>query len=248
MTKLSGIHRFAGAVVVLLAAASAARADCLDPYRPAVESVGGVTRLNHYGSGAQLCIQQGYIPANDCSACQPGYYHQCTARGWERAYKSCGAEEPKDAPKPDDPAPDQGNGAAPNSAQPGDGSGSNAVPASDDSAAPLGVLPPSGASLGVLPTGDSLQPPGAPASSNDAECKDRLDDHRRTAERLVASVGRSSSCDLVRGANAMIRQIATEAAWCPQWDLASHASWLREQMRWAEDVERSVCSRSGAAR
>ena len=66
-------------VIVALCGMTAgnALADCPSPYRPSVESVDGVTRLNAYAEGTHCIIG----PTPYCSNCVSGYQHTCDAYG-----------------------------------------------------------------------------------------------------------------------------------------------------------------------
>nr|WP_070959801.1 energy transducer TonB [Hyphomonas sp. Mor2] len=76
----------AGSALLMIAAASA---DCIDPYKPAIERTELSTNLNSYAEESEICITE---KAEFCDHCVAGYKHKCEGGWWQpQMHLSCSA-------------------------------------------------------------------------------------------------------------------------------------------------------------
>ncbi|CDI04646.1 exported hypothetical protein [Candidatus Competibacter denitrificans Run_A_D11] len=109
-------------VIVALCGMTAgnALADCPSPYRPSVESVDGVTRLNAYAEGPHCIIG----PTPYCSNCVSGYQHTCDAYGRWQVDKAYPCKKASNKSRPSNESGSDKSGSYPGSGKAG---GSNST-------------------------------------------------------------------------------------------------------------------------
>lgn len=79
-----------GAVATLLAGGTAT-ADCVDPYKPAIERTELSTNHNSYAEESEICITE---KAEYCDHCVAGYKHKCEGGWWQpQTHLSCSKKE-----------------------------------------------------------------------------------------------------------------------------------------------------------
>lgn len=78
-------------VLAAIFAFGSAHADCVDPYKPAIERTELSTNHNSYAEESEICITE---KAEYCDHCVAGYKHKCEGGWWQpQTHLSCSAEE-----------------------------------------------------------------------------------------------------------------------------------------------------------